>query len=224
MAAETVRKACAPPPQRRWRGSIALAALLFLAAPTYALEDVWSKLRPGLPADSLGPALHGIESAGPAASSAAAAFALGQFHHARGEYRLAAGAFGRAAARLQDLEHTEARYRQGLALLGERDPGRARAAFEEVSMLSQPFRALALLGLARAHALAGQPEQELSTLRRLLDRPAGEAEPAALARYAALCDRLHRESEARAARERLAKRWPRSFEAALLPPVEAGSR
>jgi hypothetical protein len=194
------------------------------AGPATALEDIWLRVPAGLPADSLAPLLHRIESQGPGASTAAAAFALGQFHHARGEYRLAAGAFGRAAARLQGLEHTEARYRQGLALLGERDPGRARAAFEEVSMLSQPFRALAQLGLARAYALAGQPEQELSVLRRILDRPAGEAEPAALARYAALCDRLHRTSEARAARERLAKRWPRSFEAALLPPAAEDAR
>ena len=220
MAAETVRKACAPPPAHRlWVIvlSSALCVPCMLAPPAHAIEDVWSRLPPGLPADSLGSALRRLEAAGPAATSAAAAFAEGQFHHARGEYRLAADAFGRAAARLQGLEHTEARYRQGLAWLGERDPGRARAAFEEVAMLSQPFRALAQLGLARAYALAGEPEQELVVLRRLLDRPAGEAEPAALARYAALCDRQHRASEAHAARERLAKRWPRSFEAALLP-------
>ena len=83
-------------------------------------------------------------------------------------------------------------------------------------MLSQPFRSLAQFGLARAHALAGEPEQELDLLLRLLDRPAGEAEPAALARYAALSDRLHHTNEAREARERLLKRWPRSFEAALV--------
>ena len=232
MAAETDRKACAPPPRRfrRWLPVLpALCAmmplaLLVLAAPAYPMSDVWSKLPQGLPADSLGPALQRLESAGQATTSAAAAFALGEFHHARGEYRLAAEAFGRAAARLQGLEHTEARYRQGLAWLGDRDPGRARAAFEEVAMLSQPFRSLAQFGLARAHALAGEPEQELDLLLRLLDRPAGEAEPGALASYAALCDRLRRTGEARAARERLAKRWPRSFEAALLPPDETGAK
>ena len=203
----------------------AIVALLALVAPSaHAMEDVWSRLPRGLPADSLGLALRRLEAAGPPAMSAAAAFAEGQFHHARGEYRLAADAFGRAAARLQNLEHTEARYRQGLAWLGERDPGRARAAFEEVAMLSQPFRALAQLGLARAYALGGDPVQEQTLLRRLLDRPAGEAEPAALARYAALCDRAHRPGEARAARERLVKRWPRSFEAALLPPAGAEAR
>jgi hypothetical protein len=219
MAAETDRKACAPPPHRSpLFASIALAVLV-LAAPAFAMSDIWSRLPSGLPADSLGPALRRLEAAGPPSTSAAAAFAEGEFHYARGEYRLAADAFGRAAARLQALEHTEARYRQGLAFLGARDPGRARAAFEEVSMLSQPFHDLAQFGLARAYALAGETDQELTALRRLLDRPAGEAEPAALARYAALSDRLHHDSEARAARERIAKRWPRSFEAALLPPA-----
>src|SRR5262245_16420072 len=172
-----------------------LAMLAAFAAPARAMDDIWSRVPAGLPADSLAPALQRIEAAGPAGATAAAAFALGQFRYARGEYRQAAGAFGRAAARLQGLERTEARYRQGLALLGERDPGHARAAFDEVAMLSGPFRALAQLGLARAYALAGQPEQEMGVLRRLLDRPAGEAEPAALARYAALCDRTHRTSE-----------------------------
>ena len=215
MAAETDRKACAPPP-RHFRWWLAMSVLLVAAAPSQAMEDIWSRLPRGLPADSLGSALQRLESAGPAPVSAAAACAEGEFHHARGEYRLAAEAFGRAAARLQGLEHIEARYRQGLAWLGDRDPGRARAAFEEVAMLSQPFRSLAQFGLARAHALAGEPEQELDLLLRLLDRPAGEAEPAALARYAALSDRLHHANEAREARERLLKRWPRSFEAALV--------
>ena len=196
-------------------------SIALLARPAAAMDDVWSRLPAGLPADSLGSALRRLEAAGPASTSAAAAFAEGQFHHARAEYRLAAEAFGRAAARLQGLDHSEARYRQGLAFLGERDPARARAAFEEVAMLSGPYHALAQLGLARAHALAGDSDQELSVLRRLLDRPAGEAEPAALALYAALCDRQHHASEARAARERLAKRWPRSFEAALLSSAGA---
>ena len=200
------------------------ASTIVLARPSAAMDDVWARLPRGAPADSLGPALERLEARGPAAVAAASAYALGEFHHARGEYRLAADAFGRAAARLQGLDHTEARYRQGLAFLGCRDPGHARAAFEEVAMLSQPFRTLAQFGLARAYALAGDTDQELSVLRRLLDRPAGEAEPAALARYAALCDRQHHTSEARAARERLAKRWPRSPEAALVASAAGAPR
>jgi tetratricopeptide (TPR) repeat protein len=215
MAAETDRKACAPPPDRFRTLFLVPLALLVLAAPAVAMTDVWSMMPPGIPADSLGSALLRLEAAGPATTSAAAAFAEGQFHYARGEYRLAADAFGRAVARVQGPEHSEARYRQGLAFLGARDPGRARAAFEEVAMLSQPLRTLAQFGVARAYALAGETEQELTVLRRLLDRPAGEVEPAVLARYAALCDRQHHSSEARAAREALAKRWPRSVEVAL---------
>jgi tetratricopeptide (TPR) repeat protein len=191
------------------------ASIVFTARPSPAMDDVWARVPQGAPADSLGSALERLEARGPAAISAASAYALGEFHHARGEYRLAADAFGRAAARFQGPEHSEARYRQGLAFLGARDPGRARAAFEEVAMLSQPLRTLAQFGVARAYALAGETDQELTVLRRLLDRPAGEAEPAALARYAALCDRQHHSSEARAAREALAKRWPQSVEAAL---------
>ena len=85
-------------------------------------------------------------------------------------------------------------------------------------MLSQTLRALAQLGLAQSFVLAGERERAIDVLRRLLDGPAAEAEPAALARYAALCERAHREADVAAARARLARRWPRSFEAALLPP------
>jgi tetratricopeptide (TPR) repeat protein len=199
-----------------------LVALSAIAAPAQAaVESVWAKLPLGLPADSLAPALARIEAVGPKAASAGAAYALGQFHHARGEYRLAADAFGRAAARLSDYDRAEARYRQGLAWLGVGDGGRARASFEAVSAEAQPLRPLAQLGLAQALALEGEADRELQVLKQLLDGPAGEAEPAALERYAALCDRARRTSDAVAARDRLVRRWPRSLEAARLgqPPV-----
>jgi tetratricopeptide (TPR) repeat protein len=201
----------------------AVAAVLYAGAAA-AREEVWSRLPARLPADSLGPALLRLEAAGPRPTAAGAAYALGQFHMARGEYRLAAAALGRAAGRLEGLDRAEARYRQGLAWLGERDPGRARAAFEEVAMLSPPLRPLAQLGLARSFALAGDAAQEMTVLRRLLDSPASEAEPAALERYAALCDRAHKDAEAVAARARLLQRWPRSFEAALLEPAPPALR
>lgn len=200
---------------------VVLVALLAVT-PARALESVWSRLPIGLPADSLAPALRRIEAAGPRSTAAAAAFALGQFHHARGEYRLAAEAFGRAAARLSGYERAEARYRQGLAWLGTGDGGRARASFEAVSAESQTLRPLSQLGLSQALALTGEPEREMEVLRRLLDGPAGEAEPAALERYAALCDRLHRTADAVAARDRLLRRWPRSLEAARLGQPSPG--
>ena len=119
MAAETDLKACAPPP-RHFRWWLAMSVLLVAAAPSQAMEDIWSRLPRGLPADSLGSALQRLESAGPAPVSAAAAFAEGEFHHARGEYRLAAEAFGRAAARLQGLEHTVTEPGEGVGQARER--------------------------------------------------------------------------------------------------------
>ena len=208
--------------------SLRLLTVLFavglVCAPAHALESVWGKLPAGLPADSLGPALRHLEALGPRATSAGAAFTLGQFHLARGEYQLAADAYGRAAARLSGYDRADARYRQGLAWLGAAEGGRARAAFEEVAGLSQPLKPFAQLGLARALALSGEPDREREVLRALLASPAGEAEPAALERYAALCERAHRTAEAIAARDRLVRRWPRSLEAARLgQPAAAGA-
>jgi len=191
------------------------AVLASIGSRACAIESVWARVPPGLSGDSLSPALRQLEAAGPRAMSAGAAYALGQFHFARGEYRLSAAAFGRAAARLDGADRADARYRQGLSWLGEREPGRARAAFEEVAMLSASLRPLALFGLAQSFALSGESDHELETLRRLLQSPAGEAEPAALERYAVLCERAHRAADAAGARERLLRRWPRSFEAAL---------
>src|SRR5437762_1127811 len=185
-----------------------LAAVVALVGPpARAIESVWSRVPAGLSVDSLSPALRQLEAAGPRAASAGAAYVLGQFHFARGEYRLSADAFGRAAARLEGADRAEARYRQGLSWLGEREPGRARAAFEEVAMVSASLRPLAVLGLAQSFALSGESDRELETLKRLLLSPAGEAEPAALERYAVLCERAHRSAAAAGARGRLRRRW-----------------
>ena len=203
---------------------LALAVLCLLVTTSRALEPVWNRLPGALPADSLAPELRRIEAQGTRPVAASAAYALGQFHHARGEFRTAAEAFGRAAARWTGPDRAEARYRQGLAWLGAQEPGRARATFEEVASSSSTLRPFAQLGLAYAFALSGEVTRELDVLDRLLEGPAGEAEPAALDRYAALCDRLGRESEARTARERLLRRWPRSFEAARVSQLEPGTR
>lgn len=210
-------------PMRAPFPSVLRAALPVAALASLGLAPVWDRLPPGIPADSLEPALRALESRSPKPLAASAAFALGQFHHARGEYRAAADVFGRSAARLTGGERAEARYGQGLAYLGAGEAGRARAAFEEVVTHSAALRPLAQLGLARAHALAGDTAREFDELGRLLEGPAGEAEPAALERWAALCDQLGRAEEAASARDRLLRRWPRSFEAARLgrpaPPL-----
>lgn len=201
-----------------------LAALLTGSPASGALESVWGRLPNGMPADSLALALQTLETRGPRAVSASAAYGLGQFHHARGEYRAAADAFGRAAARLSGPDRAEARYRQGLAWLGAEEPGRARATFEEVAAGSRPLRAAAQLGLSQAFALSGETTRELDVLERLLQSAAGEVEPAALERYAALCDRVHRAKDADSARDRLRRRWPRSFEAARSNQAATGTR
>lgn len=201
-----------------------LVLLLLAAPPTRAVPSPWAQLPSALPADSLVNALRTMEARGPRPAAASAAYGLGQLHYARGEYRPAAEAFGRAAARFSGADRADARYRQGLAWLGAQEPGRARAAFEEVAASSRPLRAFAQLGLAQAFALAGEPAREKSTLDRLLESPAGEAEPAALERHAALSERLNRAAEAKASRDRLRRRWPRSFEAARVSQPELEPR
>jgi tetratricopeptide (TPR) repeat protein len=201
------------------RAPLRPTVFLLLLAPalaSLAMTPVWDRLPRGLTADSLAPALRALETGQPRPLAGAAAYALGQFHQARGEYRAAAEAFGRAAARLAGEERGEARHGQGLALLATGEAGRARAAFEEAITLSPALRPLSQWGLARALALAGETTREFDLLARLLAGPAHEAEPAALERYAALCDRLGRAAEAASARDRLLRRWPRSFEAARL--------
>ena len=202
---------------------LAIALLTATASAARALEPVWDRLPRGVPADSLAPALRVLETRSARPLAAAAAFALGQFHHARGEYRSAADAFARAAVRLTGFERAEARLEQGVSLLGAAEGARARAAFDEALRYAPPeapsaraLRAQAELGLARAFALTGETLRELDVLDRLLDGPAGEAEPAALERFAVLCEGVGREGDAASARDRLLRGWPRSFEAARL--------
>src|SRR2546428_77397 len=59
-------------------------------------------------------------------TAAEAAFVLGQLHLVRGEYRLAADAFSRAAAGFEPARKEEALHWAGIAWLGVPDPHRAR--------------------------------------------------------------------------------------------------
>jgi tetratricopeptide (TPR) repeat protein len=167
------------------------------------------------PADSLPGVLRGVEArAGTPAAAGQAAMVLGQLHFARGEFRSAASAFGRAAARLDPDAKPEARYAQGLAFLGLGEPTQARAALEEVARTSTARRTEALLGVAQAWELLKRPDRALETLGPLLAQPLGECGPAVLERIGALAERFHRPEEARRARERLLREYPRSIEAA----------
>ena len=183
--------------------------------PAGAMESIAARLPAGVAADDLAPVLLRLEGSGTKSTGGAAAFLLGELLEARGDLRASAAAFGRAAGRLTGDDKARARYRQGVAWLGVPDGWRARAAFEESERVPA-VAAESQLGLALAMVQINEPERARDVLYKLLEGNAGEAEPVALERYASLCDRAHRATEAQAARDRLARRWPHSIEAARL--------
>ncbi len=209
-----------------------LACALVFAVPAHAgAEAAWRAVPARVPADSLPVVLRALE-VRPAGGmrSGDAAFALGQFHYARGEYEQAAAAFLRAAARLDGDDHMAARYAYGLAALAMGSTANARSAFEDVERSRSPQRPLALLGEAQAWDAERRPEKAYEVLRRLLAGEAGEAGPAALERVIALATQARRGSEVSAARQRLLREYPRSIEAArarsagtVAPPAAAGA-
>jgi len=167
------------------------------------------------PADSLPGALRRFETRhgrGPEATEAL--MVLGQLHYARGEYRRAAGAFARAAARLEPARKPEARYWAGLAWLALGEPNQARAALDEVAAADGPRKPQAMLAQAQTWELAQRPARAAEVLSILVDGTPGEAGPAALERAAALAERDGHDEEARKVRERLLRDYPRSIEAA----------
>ncbi len=170
------------------------------------------------PADSLPVALRRFESLrARAPEGTEAVLVLGQLHYARGEYRRAAGAFARAAARLEPARKPEARYWAGLAWLALGESDQARAALDEVATAGGPRQAQAMLAQAQAWELAQRPARAAEVLSILLDGhlgEPGEAGPAALERAAALAERDGHEEDARKARERMLRDYPRSIEAA----------
>lgn len=192
-----------------------LLALAFLVSVAAAEPGDLESFLATTPSDSLPATLRRLEvSPSNPAAGARAVMVLGQLHYARGEFRQAAAAFGRAAARLAPGEKPEARYAQGLAFLGLGEPIQARAALEEVARTSTPLREPALLGIAQAWEVAERPEQALETLEPLLGQELSETGPTILERIAALAERANRQDEARRARERLLRDYPRSIEAA----------
>jgi tetratricopeptide (TPR) repeat protein len=210
------------------RSMLVLVALLVVAwtpiaapASQAATPELLALLR-SRPADSLVSPLRRLElSRTRPADAAEAAMTLGRLHYARGEFREAATAFGRAAARLDPARKSEARYWTGLAWLGLGEPMQARAALEDVASGDSPRRREALLGLAQAWELAERPERAFDVLTGLVDEPLEEFGAATLERYAVLAERLGRSETARAARERLLRDYPRSIEAAAARLAQA---
>ncbi len=182
------------------------------------------------PADSLPVVLRRFESQRARTPEATeAVLALGQLHYARGEYRRAAEAFARAAARLEPTRKPEARYWAGLARLALGESDGARAMLDEVASVGGPRQSAAMFAQAQAWELAQRPARAMDLLSTLLD-PArgepGEVGPAALERAAALADQVGQDERAREARERLLRDYPRSIEAAaarraVFSPAEA---
>ncbi len=191
--------------------SASLALLLALApAPGAELRA----LLEATPADSLVIPLRRFESAhgrGPEAGEAA--LLLGKLHFARGEYRTAADACSRAAARLEPSRKPEARYWEGLAWLGVPDPSQARSALEEVDHAGGPRQAAARVALALIWERSGKRERARDLLESVVAGDPGESGAAALERLAAIDEALGKPEPAATLRERLLRQYPRSPEA-----------
>jgi tetratricopeptide (TPR) repeat protein len=205
------------PPSRSHRlvARLAFAPIVFAAAFAQAAPDEIRALLATTPADSLVEPLLRLEGtrARPA-EGADAVMVLGALHFARGEYREAVNAYSRAAARLDPARKSEARYWAGLSWLGLGEPTQARSALEEVVRGGGARRVAALLGLAQAWELSQRPERALEVLEALLHDDLGEVGPAILERAAALAEHARKLEQARRARERLLRDYPRSIEAA----------
>ncbi len=191
---------------------------LLAAAPAFAGADAaWQALPEGMPVDSCLLRLRAWEvSPPPRLAVTDVEMALGELHYARGEYRQARETFARAASRLTGVAKGEARYWVGLSSLAVGEGPAAREAFTAAAAESPERRSLALLGLSQAWDLERRPEKAFDTLHDLLGGDPGEAGPAALERLASLAEQFHRTDEARRARERLAREYPKSLEAARL--------
>lgn len=212
----------------RLRDLVPLALLAALPAAGFAApQAAWRALPASLSADSSLVRLRAWEAVPPKGLAASdVALALGQLHYARGEYRQAREAFARAFAKAPVADRGEARYWAGLASLALADGAAAREAFTDAAEGSPSRRALAQLGIAQALDLERRPEKAFDQLRALLAGDPGEAGPAALEREAALAEQFHRNDDARRARQRLARDYPRSLEAARLgaaPIAPAGA-
>jgi tetratricopeptide (TPR) repeat protein len=205
----------------------ALVIALLSALPVAALASVeaaWRALPPALSADSCVTRLRRWEAAAPSGLDPAdVSLALGQLHYARGEYRQAREAFARAAAKHMGEARGEARYWVGLASLALAEGPEARDAFTEAAALSPERRPLARLGYAQAWDVERRPEKSFDALHVLLAEDAGEAGPAALERQATLAEQFKKNDEARKARQRLAREYPKSPEAGRLNATPAAA-
>jgi len=141
-------------------------------------------------------------------------FDLAERHYARGEYRQAADHFTLAAARLDPGSKTRAHYGAGLSWLGAGESTRARAEFEDAAEPGGPEAPLARLGIALSWEAERRADRAEDALASLVQGEMGEAGPTALAHLATLAHARGDRDRERRARDRLAREYPASMEAA----------
>jgi tetratricopeptide (TPR) repeat protein len=163
-------------------------------------------------------------------SGEAALYELAEYHYARGDYQAARGEFDRVRGPL----FRDARYREAVCTYALGDPVRARnLARDLVRRREDPVTWLAAMLMAQTWENEGRLPEALTAYRRLLDLPAGPAQPAALLGAARVAERTKEHSESLEYLNALLKRYPNAPEAAesrdLLqsmepPPGEAGGK
>jgi tetratricopeptide (TPR) repeat protein len=209
---------------------IALSILLvsLFAAPVPLSDSLTAILRQAMP-DEVGAALLAYAARHPTGETGVnALMTLGRYDYARGEYRPAATAFARAAARLEPARKPEARYWAGLCWFALGDHDRARGALEEVTRAGGLKQAEAQLALAQVWEATGRSEKAIEHLDALLASEPGEVGATALAMQYEIAMAQHREPDADRAAERLLREYPNSMEASrfvqrvVAPPSAQG--
>lgn len=202
---------------------VLLVAWLLAAPP--AVSPGLAQLLAQTPTDSLlGPLRRYELQRRHGAPAAEAALMLGHLHLIRGEYRLAADAFTRAAAGFEPVRKDEALYWGGIAWLGVPDRGRARALFDQVAFDAAARRDEATLGIALSLIDENHPERSLKFLGRLTGKHTGECTAEALGATAAAAARTGDAGLAKRARDRLVREYPRSLEAQGVGPEGESAR
>jgi len=160
---------------------------------------------------------------------AAALYELAEYHYARGDYQTARSEFDR----VRGPQFRMARYREAVCIYALGDPVRGRnLARDLVRRREDPVTWLAAMLVAQTWESEGRLPEALSAYRRLLDLPAGPAQPAALLGAARVAERTKAHDESLEYLAALLKRYPNAPETAesrdLLrsqapPPAEAGA-
>lgn len=193
-----------------------LLAALLAAAPAAAVMPVRELLPAGTPEDSTASALHAVEARERGPRGAAAAYHLGAWHLARGEYGQARAAHLRAAQRLSADDRLWARIGAARAALALGAPAEARSAAADALHAGAPLRAAARMAIAQALELEGHRAEALALYSKLLADQPGELGASALERVAVLHQSLEHAASAAEARARLLREYPASPEAARL--------